>query len=101
MREWFRNVWIAVWTVLKGLWVTIDVMRQTYRRRTFTHIYEYPEVPVPVKPRYRGFHRYDLTTCIGCDKCAVACPVDCIYIEKEKVPTGKGFRLNGFTIDYT
>ena len=51
--------------------------------------------------RYRGFHRYDLTTCIGCDKCAVACPVDCIYIDKEKAPVGKGFRINGFTIDYT
>ena len=27
--------------------------------------------------------------------------VDCIYIEKEKSPAGKGFRINGFTIDYT
>ena len=49
----------------------------------------------------RGFHRFDLTVCIGCEKCAVACPVDCIYIEKEKSPVGKGFRINGFTIDYT
>jgi len=58
------------------------------------------EKPVPVKPRYRGFHRFDLTTCIGCDKCARACPVDCIYIDKEKNPMGKGFRVNGFKIDY-
>ena len=56
---------------------------------------------MPVKPRYRGFHRFDLTTCIGCDKCARACPVDCIYIEKTKNPVGKGFRVNGFKIDYT
>ena len=56
---------------------------------------------MPVKARYRGFHRYDLTTCIACEKCSAACPVDCIYIEKEKNPTGKGFRVNGFTIDYT
>ena len=76
-------------------------MGKTYRRRTFTEVFEYPEVPVPVKPRYRGFHRFDLTTCIGCEKCAVACPVDCIYIEKEKAPVGKGFRIDGFTIDYT
>src|SRR6184192_4052010 len=53
------------------------------------------------KPRYRGFHRFDLTTCIGCDKCAKACPVDCIYIDKVKNPVGKGFRVNGFKIDYT
>ena len=90
MREWFRNVWVAVSTVLRGLWVTLRVFRSTYRRKAFTEIYEYPETPVPVKARYRGFHRFDLTTCIGCEKCAVACPVDCIYIEKEKSPVGKG-----------
>ena len=56
---------------------------------------------MPVRPRYRGFHRFDLTTCIGCDKCARACPVDCIYIDKIKNPVGKGFRVNGFKIDYT
>jgi NADH-quinone oxidoreductase subunit I len=27
--------------------------------------------------------------------------VDCIYIEKIKNPVGKGFRVNGFKIDYT
>ena len=58
--------------------------------------------PVPVRPRYRGFHRFDLTTCIGCDKCARACPVDCIYIDKEKAPPpAKGFVVTGFKIDYT
>ena len=101
MREWFRNVLIAIWTVLKGMWATIWTMSKTYRRRAFTQVYEYPEVPVPVKARYRGFHRFDLTTCIGCDKCAVACPIDCIYISKEKSKVGKGFRIDGFAIDYT
>jgi NADH-quinone oxidoreductase subunit I len=101
MIQWFRNVWMAVSTVFQGLFVTLGIMGKTYRRRTFTEVFEYPEVPVPVKPRYRGFHRFDLTTCIGCEKCAVACPVDCIYIEKQKAPVGKGFRIDGFTIDYT
>ncbi len=101
MREWFRNVYVAVSTVIKGLWITLNTMRQTYRRKAFTEVYEYPETPVPVKARYRGFHRFDLTTCIGCEKCAVACPVDCIYIEKVKSPVGKGFRIDNFTIDYT
>ncbi len=27
--------------------------------------------------------------------------MDCIYIDKEKSPVGKGFRINVFTIDYT
>jgi NADH-quinone oxidoreductase subunit I len=101
MRDWFHNVWIAIRTVAAGLAVTMRMWLRTYRRRTATEVYEYPEVPVPVKARYRGFHRFDLTSCIGCDRCADACPVDCIYIEKSKSPSGKGFRVDGFTIDYT
>jgi len=27
--------------------------------------------------------------------------VDCIYIGKERVPKGKGFKITGFTIDYS
>ena len=103
MRQWFRDVVVAVVTVLQGLAITLRYFRQTFRpkRKAFTQHYEYPELPVPVKPRYRGFHRFDLTTCIGCDQCARACPVDCIYIDKQRNPVGKGFRVTGFTIDYT
>jgi NADH-quinone oxidoreductase subunit I len=116
MRDWLRNLYLAIKTVGQGMYVTLWYFFQTYKNRrpfipivrpddqvggTFTHLYEYPEKPVPVRPRYRGFHRFDLTTCIGCDKCARACPVDCIYIEKIKNPVGKGFRVNGFKIDYT
>ena len=101
MVAWFLDVFRAVYTVLSGMWVTIWTMARTYRRHTFAETYEYPEAPVPVKARYRGFHRFDLTTCIGCEKCAVACPVDCIYIEKVKSPVGKGFRIDGFAVDYT
>ena len=98
MWAWIRNVWVTVTTVLYGMWVTLITMSKTYRRKAFTEVYEYPEVPVPVKARYRGFHRFDLTTCIGCDKCAVACPVDCIYIEKKKSTVGKGFRIDGSSV---
>jgi NADH-quinone oxidoreductase subunit I len=103
MLAWFKDVFDAVYTVVHGLWVTLRYWLKTYdpERRTFTHHFEYPELPVPVAPRYRGFHRYDLTTCIACDQCAKACPVDCIYIGKERVTQGKGFKITGFTIDYT
>lgn len=113
MRQWLKDIWVAVFTVIQGMTVTIRYMLATYRRNrwerdyghkeggTFTHVFEYPERPVPVKSRYRGFHRFDLTTCIGCDQCARACPVDCIYIGKERNPTGKGFRVTEFIIDYT
>jgi NADH-quinone oxidoreductase subunit I len=102
MRTWLHNVVRSVGSVLAGLYVTLHYFVQSYRRKTFTSHFEYPEKPVPVRPRYRGFHRFDLTTCIGCDKCAKACPVDCIYIDKEKaVPPLKGFIVTGFAIDYT
>src|SRR5437763_16925916 len=92
MGRWFRDIWDAVSTVAYGMLVTLRYWFKTYdpKRRTFTEKFEYPELPLPVAARYRGFHRYDLTTCIACDQCAKACPVDCIYIGKERVTTGKG-----------
>ncbi len=100
MREWFQNVYRAVATVLEGLRVTLRVWLSTYdpHRKTFTQQFEYPELPAQVAARYRGFHRFDLTTCIACDQCANACPVDCIYIGKERVEKGKGFQVTHFTI---
>lgn len=100
---WLRNTTVAVWTTARALAVTLRIWFSTYRpsRRTFTHQYEYPEVPLRVAPRYRGFHRYDLTSCIGCERCARDCPVSCIYITKERVPGRKGFRVTSFIIDYT
>jgi NADH-quinone oxidoreductase subunit I len=111
MRDWFKDVIRAIVTVAQGMYVTLWYFFQTYKGRrqlgsyalngTWTHYFEFPEKPVAVKPRYRGYHRFDLSTCIGCDKCARACPVDCIYIDKIKNPVGKGFRVNGFKIDYS
>jgi NADH-quinone oxidoreductase subunit I len=102
MRAWFRNVYLATVSLAAGMYVTLWYFVQSFRRGTFTDHFAYPEQPVPVRPRYRGFHRFDLTTCIGCDKCARACPVDCIYIDKEKAPPpAKGFVVTGFKIDYT
>ena len=100
---WFRNIVRAVITVADAMRVTLRYWLRTYdpQRKTFTEHYEYPELPLTVAPRYRGFHRFDLTTCIGCERCAKDCPVDCIYIGKERVEGRKGFRVNSFVIDYT
>jgi len=101
MGSWFRNVWYGVTTVMKGMWVTLRTMGGTYRHGTFTAKYEYPEKPAVIEPRFRGFHRYDFTTCIGCEACAKACPADCIYITREKAPKPmKGWVVHGYTIDY-
>ena len=94
MGQWFRDIWDAISTVAQGMWITLRYWIKTYEpeRGTFTHQFEYPEKPIPVAARYRGFHRYDLTTCIACDQCAKACPVDCIYIGKERVDHGQGIQ---------
>jgi len=103
MLRWFRDIYDAVSTVLCAMWVSIRYWTRTYNptRRTFTEQFEYPELPVPVAPRYRGFHRYDLTSCIACERCARDCPVGCIHIGKQRIPEGKGFRITSYTIDYS
>ncbi len=102
MRVWFGNVYTAVVTVLRALWVTMRYWVITYnpRRRTFTEHYEFPELPLQVAPRYRGFHRFDLTSCIACEACSRACPANCIAIGKQRVAGRKGFQVTSFTIDY-
>ncbi len=109
-RQWVNNITQTISTVGHGLWITLRYWFKTYAGQrtyrgenydTWTHRFEYPEKPVPVSNRYRGFHRFDLTTCIACDQCAKICPVDCIYIGKERVENGKGFKVTGFTIDYS
>ncbi|MBN2023782.1 MAG: 4Fe-4S binding protein [Pirellulales bacterium] len=103
MRSWCRNIFTVVVTLASAVWVTLRIWIQTYgaRRKTFTEHYEYPELPLVVAPRYRGFHRYDVTSCIACGACARDCPVDCIYIERERADGRKGFLATGFTIDFT
>ena len=102
MRHWFRTVYQAVITIAEALRVCIWYWLRTYnpRRRTFTEEYEYPELPAKIAPRFRGFHRYDLTSCIACERCARDCPVGCIFIGKHRVPGRKGFQVTSFTIDY-
>jgi len=103
MRQWLRDIFSAVTTVAHAMWVGMRYWISTYnpQRRTFTERYEYPELPLKVANRFRGFHSYDPTVCTSCSLCAAACPVDCIYVGREKVPGKKGFQVTSFVIDYT
>ena len=77
--------------LLKGLWLTMKYTPQP----AFT--FQYPAERRPTAPRFRGVLRLQTEpgtgaqTCIVCDQCARACPVDCILIESAKAPAGQDF----------
>jgi formate hydrogenlyase subunit 6/NADH:ubiquinone oxidoreductase subunit I len=82
-------------TMLKGMRLTAKHYVKGYERAAplgisdpnyfaktegpITISYPQEKVPVPDNGRYRLFMETD--DCIGCDKCARICPVDCITIE--------------------
>ena len=103
--KWFMNIVRAVVSVSKGMAITINYV---YGKKPVT--IEYPEVRevLPENSRSRLFN--DAENCISCYQCAVACPVDCIYItatkrDKEapklKASNGNPIRLDlhQYTID--
>ena len=82
MREYFRNIFKSVWTVLIGMKVT------------FVHLFkpavtiQYPDVRLKLPERARNRLYVNMDDCIGCFQCDMACPVDCISIETVKsLPT--------------
>lgn len=99
----FGNIFDVVATVAKALRVTARQQIRTCssKRRTLAEQIEYPELPFSADRRFRGFHhRYDLTACIACERCARNCPAGCIHVGKERVPGRRGFQITSFTIDY-
>ena len=91
MDKYIRNIYRGVYTVLVGMRVTI---RQFFEPNV-THQYPYEhdfekkrnvrEIP----KGYRGQLYNRTEDCIGCKKCEMICPVDCITIDATKLPKGE------------
>jgi len=86
-----------MWSQIVTLW---QVFRHLFHPRETV---EYPEEMPYLAPRYRG--RIVLTRdpdgderCVACNLCAVACPVDCIALQKAERDDGRWypefFRIN-------
>lgn len=83
MKQYLKDSWLGIWTVLVGMKVTLKHLFQP------AVTIQYPDVKVPLPERVRNRLYVNMDDCIGCDQCARACPVDCIDIETVKSLPGE------------
>jgi NADH-quinone oxidoreductase subunit I len=107
--KYFRDLHIAIKTLLGGLGLTLKHLWQAKNRRNESYVdqadyftqdtgrvtLDYPDesLEVPEIGRYKLHNEID--DCIVCDKCAKVCPVDCIDIEAIKSPEVIGKTSDG------
>ncbi len=88
------------------MWSQLDTLWRVFRHLGQpTDTVEYPEQKPYLAPRYRG--RIVLTRdpdgeerCVACNLCAVACPVDCIALQKTEDERGR-WRAEFFRINFS
>jgi NADH-quinone oxidoreductase subunit I len=97
---YFKNIYEAVTSSIKGLLITTKYI---WGHEPVT--LEYPEVRDILPERSRSRLYNDADNCIACTQCALACPVDCIYIaskprdkDAEPLKTTNNLKGNGTPI---
>ena len=94
MNQYFRNISVAITSLVTGLGVTLGHLRN---KKRLNATLQYPREKWPIPERNIGFKHadynvirtrlhVDIDDCIGCLQCVRACPVDCIVIDTIKVP---------------
>lgn len=78
LTTYFADIYSALRTSAIGLGVTF----RHFFKKPVTIYYPYTKKEIPERGRNRLYVNID--DCIGCDQCAIACPVDCITIETIK-----------------
>jgi formate hydrogenlyase subunit 6/NADH:ubiquinone oxidoreductase subunit I len=75
MLNYFKNMWLGVFTVLVGMRLTLIHLFA----RNVTVQYPDERYPIPANARNRLILDPDL--CDACNRCVRACPVNCITVE--------------------
>ena len=91
MDKYIRNIYKGIYTVLVGMRITI---RQFFEPNVthqypYEHDYEKKRNVREIPKGYRGQLYNRIEDCIGCKKCELICPVDCITIKGDKLPKGE------------
>ena len=91
MDKYIRNIYKGVYTVLVGMRITI---RQFFEPNVthqypYEHDFEKKQNVREIPKGYRGQLYNRIEDCIGCKKCELICPVDCITIIGDKLPKGE------------
>ncbi len=79
MKQYFKNVWLGLYTALIGMKIT------------FIHMFgekvtvQYPKERYPIPDNARNRLKLEPDLCNGCTSCARACPVNCITVETLRV----------------
>ena len=91
MDKYIRNIYRGVYTVLVGMRVTIKQFFEpnVTHQYPYEHDYEKKRNVREIPKGYRGQLYNRIEDCIGCKKCELICPVDCITITGTKLPKGE------------